>query len=147
VYGPDMGFEHVVPQFAVRLNRLAAAQPSGVIKFKIQGSGEETRSFCYVDDLVAGVLTMRDKGEHLGIYHIGTMDEVSIAELARRVAQEAGREIELAPGPPAPGGTPRRCPDISKLAALGYKPRVSLQAGLALTLPWYWSNMRLAPSA
>jgi nucleoside-diphosphate-sugar epimerase len=51
------------------------------------------------------------------------------------------------PGPPAPGGTPRRCPDISKLAALGYKPRVSLQAGLTLTLPWYWSNMALAPSA
>jgi nucleoside-diphosphate-sugar epimerase len=147
VYGPDMGFEHVIPQFAVRLHRLAAAQPSGVIKFDIQGTGEETRSFCYVDDLVAGVLTMRDKGEHLGIYHIGTMDEVSIAELARHVAHEAGREIELIPGPPAPGGTPRRCPDISKLAALGYKPRVSLEAGLALTLPWYRQNMRLAPPA
>ena len=147
VYGPDMGFEHVIPQFAVRLHRLGAAHPKGVLKFQIQGTGQETRSFCHVDDLVAGVLTMRDKGEHLGIYHVGTMDEVSIAELARRVAQEAGRDIELVPGPPAPGGTPRRCPDISKLAALGYKPRVSLQAGLALTLPWYWQNMQLAPSA
>ena len=147
VYGPDMGFEHVIPQFAVRLHRLAAAQPGGTVKFGTQGTGEETRSFCYVDDLVSGVLTMRDKGEHLGIYHIGTMDKVSIAELARRVAQAAGREIELVPGPAAPGGTPRRCPDISKLAALGYKPRVSLQDGLALTLPWYWSNMQLAPSA
>jgi nucleoside-diphosphate-sugar epimerase len=147
VYGPDMGFEHVIPQFAVRLHRLAAAQPSGVIKFEVQGSGQETRSFCHVDDLVGGVLTMRDKGEHLGIYHVGTMDEVSIAELARQVAREAGREIEVVPGPSAPGGTPRRCPEISKLAALGYKPRVSLEAGLALTLPWYWQNMRLAPSA
>jgi nucleoside-diphosphate-sugar epimerase len=147
VYGPDMGFEHVIPQFAVRMHRLAAAQPAGMIKFDIQGTGEETRSFCHVDDLVAGVLTMRDKGEHLGIYHIGTMDEVSMAELARRVARQAGREIELVPGPAVAGGTPRRCPDISKLAALGYKPRVSLQAGLALTLPWYWSNMQLAPSA
>jgi nucleoside-diphosphate-sugar epimerase len=72
---------------------------------------------------------------------------VSIAELARRVAREAGRDIEVVPGPSAPGGTPRRCPEISKLAALGYKPRVSLEAGLALTLPWYWQNMRLAPSA
>jgi nucleoside-diphosphate-sugar epimerase len=147
VYGPDMGFEHVIPQFAVRLHRLMAAQPSGTIKFAIQGTGEDTRSFCYVDDLVSGVLTMRDKGEHLGIYHIGTMDEVTIAELARQVAREANRDIELVPGPSAPGGTPRRCPDISKLAALGYKPRVSLQAGLALTLPWYWQNMRLAPAA
>lgn len=147
VYGPDMGFEHVIPQFAIRLHRLGAAQPNGVIKFDIQGTGRDTRSFCYVDDLVAGVLTMRDKGEHLGIYHIGTMDEVSIAELARRVAQEAHREIEIVPGPAAAGGTPRRCPNISKLAALGYKPRVSLQDGLALTLPWYWSNMQLAPTA
>jgi nucleoside-diphosphate-sugar epimerase len=147
VYGPDMGFEHVIPQFAIRLQRLGAAQPSGAIKFQIQGTGEETRSFCYVDDLVAGVLTMRDKGEHLGIYHIGTMDEVSVAELAHEVARQAGRDIELVHGPAAAGGTPRRCPDISKLGALGYKPRVSLKAGLALTLPWYWSNMQLAPSA
>lgn len=146
VYGPDMGFEHVIPQFAVRLHMLAAAQPSGMIKFQIQGTGKETRSFCFVDDLVAGVLIMRDNGEHLGIYHIGTMDEVSMAELAFEVARQAERDIELVAGPAAAGGTPRRCPDISKLAALGYKPRVSLQAGLALTLPWYWSNMQLAPS-
>jgi len=146
VYGPDMGWEHVIPQFALRVKKLGAQPPGSRLPFEIQGTGEETRSFCYVDDLVAGVLTMRDKGEHLVIDHIGTMDEVSIADLAQHVAHQAGREIELVPGAPAPGGTPRRCPDISKLAALGYKPRVSLQAGLALTLPWYWQNMRLAPS-
>ena len=73
---------------------------------------------------------MREKGEHLGIYHVGTMDEVTIADLARRVAKAAGREIALVPGPLQAGGTPRRCPDISKLAKLGYKPRVPLDAGL-----------------
>ena len=142
-----MGFEHVVPQFAVRLKRLADAQPQGCLRFEIQGSGQETRSFCYVDDLVAGVMLMREKGEHLGIYHIGTMDEVSSADLAQRVAREAGREIDLTAGPPAPGGTPRRCPDISKMERLGYKPRVALQAGLARTLGWYWQNMHMAPGA
>jgi nucleoside-diphosphate-sugar epimerase len=145
VYGPDMGFEHVVPQFAMRLKRLANAQTQGRIRFEIQGSGEETRSFCYVDDLVAGVMLMREKGEHLGIYHIGTMDEVTIADLAHRIAREAARDIEVVAGPPAPGGTPRRCPDISKIEKLGYTPRVPLQAGLARTLPWYWQNMQLAP--
>jgi len=71
VYGPDMGFEHVVPQFALRLKKLGDAQPSGKLRFDIQGTGEETRSFCHVDDLVAGVMVMREHGEHLGIYHIG----------------------------------------------------------------------------
>ncbi len=147
VYGPDMGFEHVVPQFALRLHRLAAGQPSGKPRFEIQGTGEETRSFCYIDDLVAGVMAMRANGEHLGIYHVGTAEEVSIAELARRIAAQAGREIELITGPLQPGGTMRRCPDISKLAALGYKPRVPLSEGLKPTLDWYWKNADLAPKA
>ena len=145
VYGPDMGFEHVVPQFALRLKRLGDAQASGALRFDIQGTGEETRSFCYIDDLVAGVIAMRDKGEHLGIYHVGTTDEVSIADVARRIARLAGREIQLAPGPLQAGGTPRRCPDISKLQRLGYKPRVSLDEGLKATVDWYWRNAALAP--
>jgi nucleoside-diphosphate-sugar epimerase len=145
VYGPDMGFEHVVPQFALRLHALGKSQPSGRLRFEIQGSGAETRSFCFVDDLVAGVMVMRDRGEHLGIYHVGTAEEVAIAELARRCAAIAGREIELAPGALQAGGTMRRCPDISKLAKLGYKPRVPLDAGLKPTLDWYWSNAQLAP--
>jgi nucleoside-diphosphate-sugar epimerase len=145
VYGPDMGFEHVIPQFALRLNKLAAGQPAGPLRFEIQGTGAETRSFCFIDDLVAGVMVMREKGEHLGIYHIGTMEEVSIADLARRVALAAGRDIDLVPGPLQAGGTPRRCPDISKLAKLGYKPRAPLDAGLKTTLDWYWQNAALAP--
>jgi nucleoside-diphosphate-sugar epimerase len=145
VYGPDMGFEHVIPQFALRLRALAAQQPSGRLRFAIQGTGAETRSFCFIDDLVAGIVVMREKGEHLGIYHVGTMEEVTIADLARRVAGAAGREIELVPGEAAAGGTPRRCPDISKLARLGYKPRVPLDEGLKPTLDWYWRNADLAP--
>ncbi len=147
VYGPDMGWEHVIPQFALRLKALADAQPQGILRFAIQGSGEETRSFCYIDDLVAGVIIVREKGEHLGIYHVGTTEEVAIADLARRVAAAAGRKIELVKGPPAAGGTPRRCPDISKLEKLGYKPRVPLDEGLKITLDWYWQNAALAPKA
>jgi nucleoside-diphosphate-sugar epimerase len=145
VYGPDMGFEHVIPQFASRLHALAARQLAGPLRFGIQGTGAETRSFCFIDDLVAGILVMREKGEHLGIYHVGTMEEVTIADLARRVARAAGREIELVAGEAAAGGTLRRCPDISKLAGLGYKPRVPLDEGLRPTLDWYWRNADLAP--
>ncbi|MSP32630.1 MAG: SDR family NAD(P)-dependent oxidoreductase [Pseudolabrys sp.] len=147
VYGPDMGWQHVVPQFALRMQTLAEKQPDGPLRFEIQGTGEETRSFCFVDDLVAGVMVIREKGEHLGIYHIGTTEEVSMADLAQRIAEQAGREIELMAGPPAPGGAMRRCPDISKLGNLGYKPRVPLSAGLRPTLAWYWSHAELAPKA
>ena len=117
----------------------------GALRFEIQGTGEETRSFCFIDDLVAGVMVMREKGEHLGIYHVGTTEEIAIADLARRIAGHAGREIELVAGKLAPGGTPRRCPDISKLARLGYKPRVPLAQGLPPTLDWYWQHAALAP--
>jgi nucleoside-diphosphate-sugar epimerase len=146
VYGPDMGFDHVIPQFAVRMKRVIAGHASGVVPFPIQGSGEETRSFCHVDDLVQGVLVMRDKGEHLGIYHIGTTEEVTIADLARRIAGVAGREIGLAPSAVLQGSTPRRCPDISKLSALGYRPRVPLDEGLPPTLQWYWDHEAMAPT-
>ncbi len=147
VYGPDMGFDHVIPQFAVRLKRAIAEHANGALPFPIQGSGAETRSFCHVDDLVAGVLVMRAKGEHLGIYHIGTTEEVSIADLARRMARIAGREIALVPSAALAGSTPRRCPDISKLAALGYRPRVALDQGLPPTLEWYWAHDSMAPAA
>jgi nucleoside-diphosphate-sugar epimerase len=147
VYGPDMGFDHVIPQFAVRLKRACAAHPSGAVPFPIQGSGAETRSFCHIDDLVAGVLVMREQGEHLGIYHIGTAEEVSIADLARRMAAIVGRELALEPSAVLAGSTPRRCPDISKLAALGYTPRVRLDDGLPPTLRWYWDHAGMAPAA
>ena len=140
VYGPDMGVEHVIPQFALRLRALSTSQPTGRLRFEIQGTGAETRSFCFIDDLVAGIVVMREKGEHLGIYHVGTMEEVTIADLAQRIARAAGREIELMAGAPAAGGVLRRCPDISKLARLGYKPRVPLNEGLKQTLDWYWRN-------
>jgi len=147
VYGPDMGFEHVIPQFVLRLKRLAAQHPSGKLPFEIQGDGSQTRSFCHVDDLVQGVLVMRDKGEHLGIYHVGTLEEITIADLARRVAAHFKREIEFVTRPAPAGGTDRRCPDIGKLAKLGYTPKVPLAQGLPPAADWYWANESLAPKA
>jgi nucleoside-diphosphate-sugar epimerase len=147
VYGPDMGFEHVIPQFALRLKRAVARHKSGTVPFEIHGDGLQTRSFCHVDDLVRGVMVMRRKGEHLGIYHIGTTEEVTIADVAKRIAAHAGREIEFVALPAPAGGTERRCPDIGKLARLGYDPQVPLARGLPPTVDWYWANESLAPKA
>jgi nucleoside-diphosphate-sugar epimerase len=148
VYGPDMGFDHVIPEFAVRLKRaIASHAEGGAVPFPIQGNGEETRSFCHVDDLIAGVMVMRERGEHLGIYHVGTTEEITIADLARRIARTAGRQIALEPSQVRAGSTARRCPDISKLAALGYRPRVPLDQGLPPVLRWYWDHEAMAPLA
>lgn len=145
VYGPDMGWEHVIPQFAQRVQAMAAAHPAGPLPFEMQGDGSQTRSFCHVNDLVAGVLVMRGHGEHLGIYHVGTLEEITIADLAARVAAHGGRSIDMIERPAPAGGTQRRCPDIAKLAALGYAPQVTLDQGLGPTVDWYWSNDHLAP--
>lgn len=136
VYGPDMGWEHVIPQFAVRLKKLMLDK-KGTIDFPIQGKGNQTRSFVYVDDFTEGLLRVIQKGRHLEIYHIGTREEVTIKSLAKLVADCFGAKIKLVSGPEAKGGTLRRCPDIQKISRLGYKPKVSLKEGLVVTCEWY----------
>ena len=81
----------------------------------------------------------------MNVYHIGTTEEISIADVARKVGRWFGREIELVPGDLAAGGTQRRCPDIGKLAALGYAPRVGLDEGLPRLAEWYVENAEMAP--
>ena len=136
VYGPDMGWEHVIPQLALRLRKLARAS-AGPVDLPIQGTGKETRAFVHIDDLVKGVLRVLDAGEHLGIYHVGSAEEVTIADLARRIGLCFSREVRVVPGDLREGSTVRRCPDISKLRALGYEPQVPLSAGLPPTVRWY----------
>ena len=140
VYGPMMGYEHVIPQFIGRMATLAASTPEGVLPFPIQGSGEQTRSFIHIDDFTAGLLLVADKGEHLNIYHIGTEEEVSIGDVARMVGAAMGREIRLEAGPDAPGGTPRRCPDTSKIRSLGFRQHIPLADGLRPTVEWYLAH-------
>jgi nucleoside-diphosphate-sugar epimerase len=136
VYGPDMGWEHVIPQLALRVRDLTRVS-AGPVDLPIQGTGRETRAFVHVDDLVKGVLCVIDAGEHLGIYHVGSAEEVTIADLARRIGLCFSREVRVTPGDLREGSTIRRCPDIAKLRALGYEPQVRLSAGLPPTVRWY----------
>lgn len=129
IYGPKMGDAHVIPQLTARL-RASPIEPDGKVKLQIQGSGQETRSFCYIDDCVEGILIVLDKGEHLNIYHIGTEEEVTISDLAVRIGKVNGLDVEVVPSALQWGSTIRRCPSINKLQALGYEPKVSLNDGL-----------------
>lgn len=136
VYGIDMGAEHVIPQFVARMKALES-YPTDPIPFEIQGTGQQTRSFVFVDDFIDGVMLVLARGEHLGIYHIGTLEEVSIETLARLVAEHFGRPIKIVPGPPADGGATRRCPDITKMMKLGYRPNFTLRESLPAVVRWY----------
>lgn len=137
VYGPDMGKEHVIPQFILRMKGLCGKNSSKQIQFPIQGTGKETRSFVYIDDFIDGLMLAIKKGEHLGIYNIGTTEEVTIKKVAAEVGKYFNRKIVVKPGKPVGGGTLRRCPDISKLKKLGYAPKISFAKGLKLTAAWY----------
>lgn len=137
VYGPDMGWKHVIPQL---IDKVQTAVANGSNKIVLQGDGSETRAFCYVDDIVNGICTMWHHGETMNVYHIGTAEEVAIKELAVLIANRMGAEITLVTGAAAEGATPRRCPDISKLAKLGYTPQVSLAEGVDRTIRWYVDN-------
>jgi nucleoside-diphosphate-sugar epimerase len=145
VYGPDMGWEHVLPQFVLRMMAAHADNPTGDLAFPIQGTGQETRAFAYIDDLVAGVRTMMDRGDHLGIYNIGTDEEVAIADVAAMVGKHFGRHINVIAGELQVGSTRRRCPDISKLGLLGYAPQTLLRDGLPVLAEWYVNHAALNP--
>jgi dTDP-glucose 4,6-dehydratase/UDP-glucose 4-epimerase len=145
VYGPDMGWEHVLPQFVLRMKGLVGSGPDNPIPFPIHGDGTETRSFIYIDDMVDGIMTIVNAGEHLNVYHVGTSDEVSMAKVAGMVGKFYQRNIDIVAGSPTEGGTPRRCPDISKLAALGFTPKVRLEDGLPILARWYDDNAHMAP--
>jgi len=140
VYGPDMGWEHVIPQFVLRMKEICSGNKEKKVKFPIKGTGDETRAFCYIEDFIDGLMLVLEKGEHLGIYHIGTTDKISIKEVAAEVGKYFGREIEIVPGEDVKGGTPRRCPDITKLKKLGYEPIVPFSKGLKTTAKWYVEN-------
>ena len=145
VYGPDMGWEHVVPEFLLKMNDLVKNKSQEMIDFNIQGTGNETRAFIFIDDFTEGLMKVINKGEHLNVYHIGTSDEIKLSELAKKVARIFDAKINLIPGALAEGGTLRRCPDITKLKGLGFNPETPLNKGLKISKDWYVANKHLKP--
>lgn len=146
VYGPDMGFEHVVPELALRAADAVKAQPAGKVRFPIQGDGRQTRAFIHVDDFTTGLVTVIDKAPHLSITHVGNPEELTIADVARRVVGCFGREAELEFGSAPEGQTPRRCPDIGRLRAMGFAPQIPFAEGIRPVVDWYVKNRHLKPA-
>ena len=132
VYGPDMGNEHVVPEFIKRFKRIKNK------KFKIQGSGNEIRSFIFIDDFVKAFELILRKGKHLQIYNIGTSEKITIKNLAKYIAKLLKIKISIQRTKLRKGGTTKRLPDISKITKLGFKRKFNLKNGLKKTLQFYY---------
>jgi UDP-glucuronate decarboxylase len=136
IYGPGMqqADYRVLPNFASRIKR---DQP-----LKVYGSGNQTRTFCYVTDAIAGFLLVLLKGVPGETYNIGNPSpEVSMVELVQRIERVLGRPVahDVVEYPDSyPADEPnRRCPDITKARLqLGYRPRIDLDEGLGRFLAW-----------
>ena len=137
IYGPDMGFEHVVPEIVQKIVVLSDGLKKSSISLPIQGDGSETRAFCYVTDGAEGFQMAGLSGNSGSVYHLGVNEEISIRELIKKIGDVLGVSLDLVAGELRKGGTPRRCPDITRLQHLGYSPKVSLQDGLTKTVEWY----------
>ena len=146
VYGADMGWEHVIPQLVLRAREQIEKHPTGTVPFEIQGDGSQTRSFVHIDDFIDGLVLLIDKGAHRNVYHIGTGDEITIRRLVEIIFAWFGREPKLVSTPLPAGGTLRRCPDIRKLEALGYAPRIDVAKGIAEVAAWYVANADRKPT-
>jgi UDP-glucuronate decarboxylase len=104
----------------------------------LYGSGSQTRSFCYVDDLVVGMMAMMDQGEFMGPVNLGNPSEFTIMELAEMVRNLTGSKSEIVFNPLPQDDPARRCTDISLAKSrLGWEPRVSLRDGLERTIGFF----------
>ena len=94
----------------------------------------------HVDDFTDALAIVRGAAHTETLYLLGNPDPVTIGTLAREIARLLGREIELVATDAPPGETRLRCPDITKISALAFQPRVSLRDGLRGVIEWHKSK-------
>jgi UDP-glucuronate decarboxylase len=110
----------------------------------IFGEGRQTRSFCYVDDLVEGFLRLMDQNTTTGPINLGNPGEFTMLELAQLVLKLTGSKSPLKHEPLPADDPKQRCPDITKAkAVLDWSPRVPLEEGLKKTIPYYKQELGL----
>lgn len=105
----------------------------------VDGDGSQTRSTCYVDDLVRGLQLVMDGGEitRNDLFNLGNPDEHTVREFAEIAVRVSGSRSDITYGPARPDDVQRRRPDISKVReTLGWEPSIDLETGLAKTIAW-----------
>ena len=138
LFGPrdnfDLTASHVLPAF---IRRFVEAAESGANKVTLWGSGSPLREFLHVDDLAQAVLIASEKYDSSLHLNVGSGEDLSIKNLAERVAAAAGFAGKIEWDTSKPDGTPRKVLDVSRVKALGWKPTIKLDEGIASTIAWY----------
>lgn len=141
LYGPNDNFDlassHVLPAL---LRKFHEAKLSGAKTVTIWGSGTPRREFLHVYDLADACLFLMQRYDSGEIINIGAGKDMTIAELAALIAAVVGYAGELAFDSTKPDGTPRKLLDVSKMAGLGWTPRIPLRDGIAKTYQWFLEN-------
>jgi GDP-L-fucose synthase len=138
LYGPgdnfDLAASHVLPAL---VRKFSEAVESGAQSVEIWGTGTPRREFLHVDDMADACAFLMQHYSDLPPVNVGSGEEVSIAALAALVADATGFRGELRYDTSKPDGTPRKLLDVSRLAALGWRPRIALAEGVRSTVAWY----------
>src|SRR5438309_10968908 len=140
-YGPRMRLHdgRALPNFVYQALR---GQP-----ITVYGDGRQTRSFCYVSDLIEGIYRLMNSEEHEPV-NIGNPEEITILEFAERIRALLGSDVPIIFKPLPQDDPKQRCPDIGKATRLlGWGPKVSLDEGLRLTLEFFRQQVAAGESA
>jgi len=138
LYGPHDNFDpassHVLPALIRRFHEAQAASAEEVV---LWGSGTPRREFLHVDDLADACLHLLEHYDAPEPINVGVGADVTIRELAELVARVVGYTGAISNDLSKPDGTPRKLLDVSRLRALGWKPSIGLEEGVATTYAWY----------
>jgi len=145
LYGPGDNFDletsHVLPAL---IRRLHEAKISNAPSVTLWGTGVPRREFLHVDDLASAAcwaMETYDAAEHL---NVGTGEDLTIAELAQKVAQVVGYTGQIRFDPARPDGTPRKLLDVSHIHSLGWRARIPLEEGIRSTYDWLCTHAAAA---
>lgn len=138
LYGPGDNFDletsHVLPAL---IRRFHEAQRSGAPAVTLWGSGSPRREFLHVDDLAAACVLLLERYDGDAPVNIGSGEDLTIRELASTVADVTSYQGAVEWDTTKPDGTPRKLLDVSRLALLGFAPRIGLREGIAGTYAWW----------
>lgn len=144
-YGIDARIVRIFNSYGPRMRLDDGRMPAAFIgaalagePILVHGDGSQTRSLCFVEDTIAGIVGAMKRGRSGEAYNIGRADEISVLQFAQSVKRIAKSRSSIEFGPSRPEDIKRRVPDASKaLAELGWRARTSLSIGLRRTIAWY----------
>ena len=134
-----MGYGHVVPQLYSKIKKTKNRKK---ISIKIHGSGNEKRSFIYIDDFTSAFFKVFQNGKNKEIYNIGNNDPVTIKKLIKIFEKTLNKKISFKVGKLLEGSPKKRSPNVKKLINLGYKKNYPLEKGIKLYIKSENGNLK-----